>query len=396
MDSNESNLMSLLDDLTVFEQVHELGDAFNIFEAVGMYKQEIRHSRFLAFLLNPLASHGLGDYFLRKFLDHVMMQYEAAAMTRLEVMLADLSSAEVYAERDHFDITVWLPKQKLLLVIENKIGASESVDQLRTYRERVKSQYPEETFCGVFLTAEGYGGEDNNWIAVGYATIYNQLQTLLNDPMAAVKADVLIVIKHYSQLIRKYIVTDEKLIEACRTIYAMHRAALNLIIEHGQISLLRESAKRFLESTPELELSNGGNDLRVNMAGTNWKNVSSFQIANITQWMSDYPLAFWFSLDEKKSMLTLFLEVGPVKKDSNFDRTELVLKLRKEFGVPVNRAISDIYTRIKRYNKGSVDTEDIDSIMEAMKKLWADFGGSDKLRSIDLIIQDTSKIALAH
>ncbi|HAH57521.1 MAG TPA: hypothetical protein DCL86_05190, partial [Bacteroidales bacterium] len=72
MNSNESSLLALLDTVMLFEQEHELGEKFNIFEAVGMARQEIRHSRFLAFLLNPLAPHGLGEYFLRNFLDHVM------------------------------------------------------------------------------------------------------------------------------------------------------------------------------------------------------------------------------------------------------------------------------------------------------------------------------------
>ncbi len=42
------------------------------------------------------------------------------------------------------------------MVIENKVGASESNQQLSKYRERVQNQYPEKKFCGVFLTPDGY------------------------------------------------------------------------------------------------------------------------------------------------------------------------------------------------------------------------------------------------
>jgi len=35
------------------ESLETLIAGFNIFEAIGMVKQEIRHSHFLAFLLNP-------------------------------------------------------------------------------------------------------------------------------------------------------------------------------------------------------------------------------------------------------------------------------------------------------------------------------------------------------
>lgn len=390
MDTTESRLVSVLDAVTVFEREHELGVAFNIFDAVGMQTQEIRHSRFLAFLLDPSAMHGMGEYFLRTFLDSVMMQSDSPVMTRLAVMLADLSAAEVYTERDHFDITVWLPQQKLLLVVENKVGASESADQLLKYREKVKQQYPEEKFCGVFLTAEGYDGEDQDWISIGYSTIFGKLQTLLDDSSAILAPDVRIAIKHYSQLIRKHIVTDEALIEACRSIYAKHRVALDLIIEHGQVPLVREAAERFLLQTPELELAPGGNRTRVNMIGRTWKGIPSFQVADSSRWRPPCPLAFWFRLEEKRSMLQIFLEVGPVQKEVNFPRSKLVAELRNALGTPSDRTVSDTYTRVVRRST-KVNGENIDSLVDAMGKLWNDFGGSEKLKRVDDIVKKITR-----
>jgi len=45
---------------------------FNLFEALGAVRQELRHSDFLGFLLNPAANHGLGDAFLKIFLKRVL------------------------------------------------------------------------------------------------------------------------------------------------------------------------------------------------------------------------------------------------------------------------------------------------------------------------------------
>ena len=390
MKLNESSLLALLDDVSAFEQEHELGESFNFFEAVGMARQEIRHSRFLAFMLNPSAAHGLGEVFLRAFLDHVMKQSDSPVMSRLDVMLSDLGAAEVYSERDHFDITIWLPEQKLLMVIENKIGSSESSGQLSKYRERVKRRYPEETFCGVFLTAEGYDGEDSNWTAVGYTEIYGQLKVLLSDPLVSVNTDIYLAIKHYLYLIRKHIVVDEKLIKACRSIYVKHRTALNLIIEHGQFSLVREAAERFLIDTPYLSQVAGSNNYRINIVGNTWKDITTFQVANTSRWMCEYPLVLWFNVDDKKStpMLSIILEVGPVRENAQFDREALILKLRDEFKVTRNSKISKTYTRIKRYNKSGVDLDNIDCIVDAMKILWKDFGGIEKLKRIDSIVQD--------
>ena len=41
---------------------------FNLFDVLGVSKAEIRHSRIIAWLLDPHGSHGLGDTLLRVFL----------------------------------------------------------------------------------------------------------------------------------------------------------------------------------------------------------------------------------------------------------------------------------------------------------------------------------------
>ncbi len=49
------------DDLLKLEE--QIG-RFNIFDALGIARVEIRHSNFLAWLLTPGESHGQGDLFL--------------------------------------------------------------------------------------------------------------------------------------------------------------------------------------------------------------------------------------------------------------------------------------------------------------------------------------------
>ena len=39
---------------------------FNIFEVLGAVRQELRHSDFLGYLLDPAGNHNLGDAFLKK------------------------------------------------------------------------------------------------------------------------------------------------------------------------------------------------------------------------------------------------------------------------------------------------------------------------------------------
>ena len=46
----------------------------NFFVAIGAVRSEMRHSNFLAFLLDPAQSHGLGDLFLKRFLQRALVE----------------------------------------------------------------------------------------------------------------------------------------------------------------------------------------------------------------------------------------------------------------------------------------------------------------------------------
>jgi len=57
------------DDLLALEE--QIGK-FNIFDALGIARVEIRHSNYLAWLLTPGESHGQGDQYLRAVLIDVL------------------------------------------------------------------------------------------------------------------------------------------------------------------------------------------------------------------------------------------------------------------------------------------------------------------------------------
>ena len=118
------------------ERLEALLDRFNIFEAVGMERQEIRHSKFLAFLLDPNESHGLGDAFVKRLLQRAVMDSPSvsAPVTPIELSLWDLGQMEVRREWQHIDIFLLDEREKLAVIIENKIGTGEHSDQLDRYQ----------------------------------------------------------------------------------------------------------------------------------------------------------------------------------------------------------------------------------------------------------------------
>ena len=90
VDQNSSDreaLEKLVTDNDELEKLEAIIGCFNIFEAVGVVKQELRHSDFLAFLLDPQQPHGFGSSFLRRFLQRVV---RAHGHSKTPVSVVDL------------------------------------------------------------------------------------------------------------------------------------------------------------------------------------------------------------------------------------------------------------------------------------------------------------------
>lgn len=69
------NFLKLQDALETIRRHKTRG--MNIFSAVGMTRQEVKHSAFLAWLLTPFKGteqHGLGNVFLRRWLERLFTQ----------------------------------------------------------------------------------------------------------------------------------------------------------------------------------------------------------------------------------------------------------------------------------------------------------------------------------
>jgi hypothetical protein len=105
---------------------------FNLFEAIGMVRQEVRHSYLLAHLLDPCQAHCIGDTFLRRFLGRVLAAPAAAASAASLPGAEQLSldRAVVHREWEFVDVLVEVEAHRLLVVIENKVDSAEHSDQL--------------------------------------------------------------------------------------------------------------------------------------------------------------------------------------------------------------------------------------------------------------------------
>ena len=109
-------------------------------------------------LLDPRGSHGLRDYFLRRFLSEAAAQARergVADVTPLDVDGWKLDDIEVATERHNIDVLLIDEADRFVCLIENKIGAGEHSGQLSRYLAEVEGRYEGFAPFPIFLTPDG-------------------------------------------------------------------------------------------------------------------------------------------------------------------------------------------------------------------------------------------------
>jgi hypothetical protein len=230
----------LENDLTEFvmsndelEQLEDLLGKANFFEAVGAVRSELRHSDFLGYLLDPSQTHGLGDLFLKRFLQAATKSAldDVSQVTPIEIDVWDLGDSIVWREYENIDLLVMSRSAKFGVVIENKVDSSEHSNQLTRYREAIQRAHPGYRFLFLLLTIEGDEASDDQYLSISYRTIAEILQKLLDNRSGTLGSDVTMIIGHYLDLVRRHFMDDSELALLARKIYERHRRALDFIFE---------------------------------------------------------------------------------------------------------------------------------------------------------------------
>jgi hypothetical protein len=364
----EKKLLNLIIDLDRFSKEKYFPSGLNIFEAAGLYRQEIRHSNVLAFLLRPRESHGLGDGFLKRIIQKVMDNSSGELpISALSVALADFSDALIHREWRNIDLLIESASNKLALAIENKIGSSEGASQLSKYENIVCSEFPSHARLYCYLTEDGEPASRDVWSPMSYSNVIDVLQEAKDQHSSNLTGDARIVIEHYIDVIRRNIVPDQALIDQCRKLYNLHREALDLVFRYGEVSAFSAAAEQFFKVHVELKVLGIRStaaaflpttlfDIVPEIEGTNW-------------WGQARPLVFWFifTLDDR---IGLIIEVGPLASAS-FSRETLIKQLFQHF--KSGKKITPKFTRVYReYTKTKMtddqlsDPEEIQKIMDSL------------------------------
>jgi hypothetical protein len=132
---------------------------FNVFRALEIERNEdVCHTRMLAHLLDPSASHGQGTLFLKAFL------IAASRHQRFVLPRGPLEEGYWLIQKEFFagavdgyiDLLIENARKRYLLVVENKIDSGEHGDQRTRYRNWMETNRPSyECRQLVYLTPDG-------------------------------------------------------------------------------------------------------------------------------------------------------------------------------------------------------------------------------------------------
>jgi hypothetical protein len=281
----EDKISNLLDDVD-FQAVDRKMARFNLFEAVGAVRGELKHSNFLGFLLSPSRSHGFGADPLLQFLRAVLAKIpnEERPVRALELLLADLDGAIVYREWNNVDLLIEIKAANLVVLVENKIDAKAGQGQLAGYKKLIQGRYPTQRHLFVFLTPRGADPDDSDYLPFSYVELAKVIEALPNGGSGTLPTDSELIIRHYVQMLRRHIVPDDELRELARQIYERHQEAFDFIFEaRPEPESLLGVVRSLLEAQTELLADrHGANVLR--FAPEIWTEIADLNNCGTTNW----------------------------------------------------------------------------------------------------------------
>lgn len=297
-----------------FIKLQELLKKPNIFNVLKLDRYEIRHSNFIAWLMDPNEKHGLNDTFLNLFLIDMSDLFESSKKTEIE----QRGNFKWLKRESVENIDLFLEFDNLVIAIENKFYSDEHSDQLTKYREYVFKHFANKPSLFVYLTPDGRLTKANNeYVSYSYHQIAKHLQEILNDEKYKLCNRTKLYIEDYLHSIQSNIMksNDENLLAA--ELYNKYAKVIQFINENANSDL------KYIVNTLNLQLrkkmrSNyikGSEDYRFSRFTTTTINkiLQKYNKPNRI-WKNGEPILFEFSLEKEESRIVFLVSI------SNFDK----------------------------------------------------------------------------
>ena len=200
-------------------QLEERIGRFNIFDALRATRDELKHSNFLAWLLDPTESHGQGALFLKAVLMDLLPRAREngfeVPVSPIQIDAAELHGLEVRREWRNLDLLIKCDEPAFVIAIENKIDSAEHSEQLSRYKRTVAQEFPSRAALFVFLTREGDEPSDEDWCPTSYRDLHRVLSRVAKTHGPNIGDDVRTFLDHYLRLIGSRFMDDPQIDDLC-------------------------------------------------------------------------------------------------------------------------------------------------------------------------------------
>jgi hypothetical protein len=364
-------LTSFVVDNPELERLEALLSQFNIFEAVGVARQELRHSDFLAFLLDPRQPHGLGDAFAKRFLQHALLVAEPRRdLTPIDLDAWSLQDLTVQREWRNIDILLVDERHQLVAALENKIASSEHSKQLVRYRREVERHYSGWRHLFVYLAPDGDEPTDEVYAAVDYGVVCDLVERLAQTRQSSLDPALYTMLIHYGRLLRRHVVPDSEIAELCRRIYQSHQQALDLIFEHrpDEQAAMAQFLADLVSSDDRFLLRHFGKQ-RVQFTFREWDPI----LERVSEWSRSGGLLY-FQFRNLPDRVTLMLIVGPGPQA----RREQLIGAARILGSPFKRTSRQTMKwmsimSLDVLSHQAYSTADVEERHDIVRRWWDDF-----------------------
>ena len=226
------NLYSNLSKDISFKEFNKILNEPNIFKILKISNYEIRHSNFLAWLLDPKESHGFEEEILKEFINQVLLMKNTS---KREETVKKLNFHNVEIKREWKNIDLLVVFDKLVICIENKIFSGEHSNQLIRYKEIVEKDFKEKKKLFIFLTPDGRlsAEEDQVYIPISYQLVIDILENIDLKKRKNINTSVKKYIIDYINTLKRDVMGNDELAELSREIYIKHKELFDFIGEIG-------------------------------------------------------------------------------------------------------------------------------------------------------------------
>jgi len=242
------NITDQLKQLVLDENFTELQNLVNkevnLMDILNVSHRELQHSNFLAWFFHPKETHNLGDFAIKEFIKIYFKKNQhqdlgkTSGLSVFKFVNLNFDDLEIKRESKDIDLLFLSKKERLCIVIENKIHATEGEGQLKKYMNKVveieneiKNETNNDNFefdhkIFIYLSLEDQEISEEEYIQLNYEYVFNLIEQVLKLNLAD---NIKWVFEQYKQTLISLLKKNNEVEVIAEGLYKDYKVALDYL-----------------------------------------------------------------------------------------------------------------------------------------------------------------------